>query len=294
MPKEFNYSYINERYETGDIVSYKDLYYALGDGYGNPGNVQIATLDNIGWYPCGFCSRADGGVWDCDETKVFPENEYGKTWIGVCSANIDNWAAAHAGVAFLLDIASAEKERKVEPKMEKRYIFGNWYIHIITDNQRLKSGKPPVWMDVLYQAEAPETEEDVAPDWGFCRDGNSIKEAAISCIDAVWHSEEGRIEKAVEFASAMIALGIIPSNCLISDQAALIDGRWFFGEVDEHKRGVSPWNEFAACHNPNEYEFSKEGQKLAERIISSAVDEYEEFERGYLEWEATWIDGIQG
>ena len=176
--------------------------------------------------------------------------------------------------------------------MEKHYIFGNWCIEVITGDERPENGNL-TWFEVLYQVEAPETEADVAPDWGFCRDGDSVKEAAISCIDAVWHSDEGRIEKAVELASAMIALGIIPSNCMISDQAALIDGRWFFGEADENKRGVSPWNEFMACRNPNEYEFSKEGQKLAERIISSAVDAYEEFDRAYLEWESTWINGPQ-
>lgn len=103
MTNEFNTSLIDAIYNCGDIVSYEDLFEALGDGYGNPGNVDIATLDSIGWYPAGFCSRAEDGIWDCDETKVFPKSKYGKTWIAVCSSGIDGWMAADVGQAYLLD-----------------------------------------------------------------------------------------------------------------------------------------------------------------------------------------------
>ena len=97
----FNNGYISEKYETGDVVSYDDLLNALGDGYGDPGNVQIATLDSIGWYPAGFCSEAEGGVFNCDETEVFLKEEYGKTWVAVCG---DSWEASYWGAAYLLDI----------------------------------------------------------------------------------------------------------------------------------------------------------------------------------------------
>ena len=99
--KEFNNAYISERYETGDIVSYDDLVIALGDGYGDPGNVQIAALDGTQWYPAGFCSAAENGVWDCDETKIFPDETYGKTWVAVCG---DDWQTADFALAYLLDI----------------------------------------------------------------------------------------------------------------------------------------------------------------------------------------------
>lgn len=100
----FDNAFINSIYVAGDIVTYDDLYIALGDGYGDPGNVQIATLDNIGWYPAGYCSRAEDGVWDPDETKVFPENEYGKTWVAVCNTGVQDWAMAYAGSAYLFDV----------------------------------------------------------------------------------------------------------------------------------------------------------------------------------------------
>ena len=102
--KMFNDKLIASKYNEGDIVSYDDLLEALGDGYGLPGNVQIATLDAIGWYPAGFCSRAEDGVWDCDGIKLFPENEYGYTWVAVCSTGIENWAASYGGQAYLYDL----------------------------------------------------------------------------------------------------------------------------------------------------------------------------------------------
>lgn len=99
----FNNNLIASKYKTGDIISYKDLYEALGDVY-DPGNAQIATLETYGWYPAEYCSRAENGVWDCDGIKVFPANEYGKTWVAVCSIGIDGWAAAYAGQAYLYDV----------------------------------------------------------------------------------------------------------------------------------------------------------------------------------------------
>lgn len=176
--------------------------------------------------------------------------------------------------------------------MERNNIFGNWYITILTDDERIESGKP-AWVGVNYQAEALETEDDVSPDWGLGSDGNTVKETAIECINMVWASPNGGLYKAVELASAMTALGIIPSNCLIDNRAALISGRWFFGKADENKHGIMAWNEFMEYHDPKEYGFSEEGQKLAAKIISSAVEEYEEFERKYDAWESTWIDGPQ-
>ena len=109
----FDNEFINKNYETGDIISYEDLMAALGDGYGDPGNADIATLGKPDWYPCGFCSPADCGVWDPDETKVLLEKDYGKTWVAVCSEGIDGWAAADAGISYLLDMAGNETPEEI-------------------------------------------------------------------------------------------------------------------------------------------------------------------------------------
>lgn len=45
---EFDRQFIDKTYKCGEIVSYDDLVFALGDGYGDPGNVDIATLKGIG------------------------------------------------------------------------------------------------------------------------------------------------------------------------------------------------------------------------------------------------------
>lgn len=176
--------------------------------------------------------------------------------------------------------------------MKTENIFGNWIITVVENSDLIKSGKF-AWVGVNYQQEAPMNQDDIAPDWGFGCDGDTIEDAAIQCIEKVWRSPDGTLDKAVELAAALIALGIIGVNCEIDDTAAIIDGRWFFGRANEEKHGIAPWNTFFEYRNINEFEFSKQGRKLAEKILRAAIKEDEEFQRGYAEWEASWIDGPQ-
>lgn len=176
--------------------------------------------------------------------------------------------------------------------MENNYILGTWYITILTNDKQIESGKP-AWVGVNYQQEAPQNQNDVSPDWGFGHDGDTVEEAAIECVKTVWHAQDGTLNKAVELAATMVMLGILPCNYRITDSAALIDGRWFFGQADERKHGIAPWNEFLKYYNVSEFGFSKEGKDLAEKIERAAIEEDEEFQRGYAAWESSWIDGPQ-
>lgn len=111
-----NDKYLMERYEVGDIISYDDLLYALGDGYGDPGCADIATLDKCGWYPLGFAYEyEDESV--IFESKVFHKEDYGKVWCCVCNGyKIDGWMAAYVGQAYLLDVCTGVD---IEPKTKR-------------------------------------------------------------------------------------------------------------------------------------------------------------------------------
>lgn len=105
----FNDKYILSRYQAGDIISYEDLVASLGDGYGEPGCVEIAVLNGGKCYPAGFCSDTVVGVWNPDETEVLYKDDYGKEWVAVC---VDQeWFCGdggNVGCAYLLDMMKGE------------------------------------------------------------------------------------------------------------------------------------------------------------------------------------------
>ena len=172
--------------------------------------------------------------------------------------------------------------------METKHIFGNWII--IEDNA-------PCWIGVNYQKEAPLSENDVCPDWGCSDIGNTMQEAAISCVKLVWDNHEnGGLNKAAELASALIMIGLLPPTCRISNDTAVIDGVLYqgFSDPDDLERtGIQRWNEYFKYHRLSEFKFSPEGERLAKEISDAAKKEAEEWLDSYLDWEETWINGPQ-
>ena len=164
-------------------------------------------------------------------------------------------------------------------------MFGNWLITVNKEQNFVQAN----WCDI-----APRVEADFFPDWGVGDTGKTIEEAAISCIKMVWEHELGGICRAVELASAMMALQIIPQTVRIDEQAAILDGVWYFGHSDMdylNRTGVTPWYEFMGYRKISELKMSPEALKLAKAIAKAAWEEAKSWSKAYDAWEGSWIDG---
>lgn len=96
---------MESKYKKYDIVDYDDICNNLGDGFGQPGIVDIVTTRT--WYPANMCTTKcpEYGIWSPVEWEYKKKEEYGRTWVAVYNnGDMDNQKIASAGQAYLLNV----------------------------------------------------------------------------------------------------------------------------------------------------------------------------------------------
>lgn len=166
--------------------------------------------------------------------------------------------------------------------MEKTYKYGKFEIVVIKREDRLPN-------EFWAQVNIPE-EVGWGSDYEFI-----LEDSLVYLIKRIWEDQEnGGLAVAVELATALVSLGLMPANFQINDTTAVIEGTWYFGYSDSYEGSIGIEKVNSVSYIPiDNLEFDDEGMELAWRIAKGSEEQDVDFDKAYDAWEASWIDGPQ-